>query len=185
MLQKPYDQIIRELEESLSLFDLNEIEKLAELILNTEKIFVTGAGRSGLMMRCFAMRLMHMGLKTYVIGETTTPCISERDLLLIGSGSGETGSLVVYAEIAKRNRAAIGLVTIFSDSSIGKLADQVVLIPAKTCKKESSRGIHSAQPLGNLFEQSLLLLLDGLTQILMEKTNLNSAEKYKNHANLE
>ena len=76
----------------------NSAEKLADAILAAETIFVAGAGRSGLAMKSFAMRLMHMGFDTYVVGETVTPSITDKAVLLIGSGSGSTSSLVSQCE---------------------------------------------------------------------------------------
>merc|ERR1712093_748806 len=53
------------------------------------------------MAKSFAMRMMHMGFDAYVIGETVTPTFEKDDILIIGSGSGETKSLVMIAEKAK------------------------------------------------------------------------------------
>uniref|UniRef100_UPI000495518F SIS domain-containing protein n=2 Tax=Paenibacillus TaxID=44249 RepID=UPI000495518F len=89
---------------------LNELQWVPQLISNAEseqlihsidaanKVFVAGAGRSGFMIRSLAMRLMHMEIQAYVVGETVTPGLGEGDLLIIGSGSGETKSLISMAE---------------------------------------------------------------------------------------
>ncbi len=37
------------------------------------RIFVTGLGRTGLMARGFAMRLMHLGRRVYHVGDVITP----------------------------------------------------------------------------------------------------------------
>jgi 6-phospho-3-hexuloisomerase len=180
-----YDQIMIELKDSLSKFDEESIDQLLEAIIRSNRIFLAGTGRSGLMVKGFAMRLMHLGLKAFVVGETTTPGISNGDLLIIGSGSGETGSVSNYAREARKHNAKIGLITIFPDSTIGKLADIKVLIRAPTSKNILDNGITSIQPMGSLYEQSLLLLLDGLILKLMEKTNANPGTMWANHANLE
>ncbi len=39
------------------------------------------------------MRMMHMGIDAYVIGETVTPNFEKDDILIIESGSGETKGL--------------------------------------------------------------------------------------------
>lgn len=83
-------QIIEELQHSISQLDHQEAERMAELLLQSNKVFVAGAGRSGLMGRAFAMRLMHVGKEVYVVGETVTPGIEPGDVLVLGSGSGET-----------------------------------------------------------------------------------------------
>ena len=36
------------------------------------------------------MRMMHVGLDAYVVGETVTPSLEADDIFIVGSGSGET-----------------------------------------------------------------------------------------------
>jgi len=174
-----------ELTRTLTAIPSEEAENLAEEIFHAKKIFVAGAGRSGFMMKAFAMRLMHMGFDSHVIGETTTPNAEKGDILLVGSGSGETSSLVSIAKKAKSMGITIGLVTIFKDSSIGELANVVVEIPAPTPKVKTETGFKSIQPMGSLFEQSLLLCLDSVILRLMEKQDKNSDTMFTKHANLE
>lgn len=90
--------ILKELERTLSQIDDAEMQAMAEHILQAGQVFVAGAGRSGLMGKAFAMRLMQMGMQAYVAGETVTPGIGPNDLLLLCSGSGETGSLTLMAK---------------------------------------------------------------------------------------
>ncbi|PWC11096.1 6-phospho-3-hexuloisomerase [Brenneria roseae subsp. americana] len=179
------EKILRELQGTLSQIDDTQAENLAERILASGKILVAGAGRSGFAVKAFAMRLMHMGFDAYVVGETVTPNLEPEDLLLIGSGSGETGSLVTMATKAKALHGKLALVTIFPESSIGKLADITVRIPAPTPKAKADNGLTSIQPMGSLFEQSLFLFLDTLILKLMEKKSKDSDTMFKRHANLE
>ena len=177
--------IIEELSRTLSGIDWNQQEQMADEILKAKHIFVAGAGRSGMMARCFAMRLMHMGMKAYMVGEVVTPSMQEGDLLIVASGSGTTGSLVKMAEKAKALKGRVGLVTIYPESTIGKMADAMVHINAPTSKSEIDTGVTSIQPMGSLFEQSLLICLDFIIRILMDKTGITSEEMFKRHANLE
>lgn len=119
--------IIEELQRSISQLDEEETERMAELLLQSNKIFVAGAGRSGLMGRAFAMRLMHVGKEAYVVGETVTPGIEQGDVLVLGSGSGETKGLISMAEKAKGVGAEVVAVTIAPDSTVGRLAGYTVL----------------------------------------------------------
>jgi len=185
MVDDCYEQIITELKNTLLEVDRGSIEELSDAIVQARRIFLAGVGRSGLMLKCFAMRLMHLGLKAFVVGETTTPSISQGDLLIIGSGSGETGSVAVFAREAKKHDARIGLITIFPNSTIGKLADVTISIDAPTSKNPTGNQAVSVQPLGNLFEQSLLLLLDGIVIRLMDKLHVTADLMFENHANLE
>ncbi|MGZ4892148.1 MAG: SIS domain-containing protein, partial [Halobacteriota archaeon] len=74
--------------------DYYEVKTLVTDILaaqqNHKRLFVMGAGRSGLVVKGFAMRLMHLGFNVYVVGETVTPAVETDDLLIVISGSGET-----------------------------------------------------------------------------------------------
>ena len=160
-------------------------EKWADAILAAETIFVAGAGRSGLAMKSFAMRLMHMGFETYVVGETVTPSITAKDVLLIGSGSGSTSSLVVNANKADDIGATICLITIDENSPIAQLADVVLTIPAPSPKVNRELGFRSVQPMGSLFEQSLLLTLEAIVLLIMEKTGKTPESMFTRHANLE
>lgn len=178
-------QVIEELSKTLGQIDDQSAEALTEKLLGAGKILVAGAGRSGFAAKAFAMRLMHMGFDAYVVGETVTPNLEPGDVLLIGSGSGETGSLVSMATKAKALGGTLALVTIFPESTIGKLADISVRIPAPTPKAASDNGLTSIQPMGSLFEQSLFLFLDVVILKLMEVKSKDSGTMFKRHANLE
>ncbi|MDO7905661.1 6-phospho-3-hexuloisomerase [Paenibacillus sp. JX-17] len=178
------DIVLKELQATLTKVSSEETGKLASAILEADSIFVAGAGRSGLMGKAFAMRLMHMGLDSYVVGETITAGITSQGLLILCSGSGETKSLLAMAEKAKAIGAKVALLTIVPDSAIGRIADLIVSIPAAT-KEGGHGGSQSVQPMGSLFEQSLLLLLDALILDLMSQKKLTSGTMFGKHANLE
>lgn len=176
------ERILQEIQTTVSSIRAEDAEKLVNGILDAKKVFVAGAGRSGFMAKSFAMRMMHVGLEPYVVGETVTPNLEKGDLFIIGSGSGETKSLVAMAEKAKSIGAAVAAVTIVPDSSIGRLADIIIEIPAQT-KADTSHS--SIQPMGSLFEQSLLLFYDSLILHIMEKRGMDADNMYGRHANLE
>ncbi|WP_085992981.1 6-phospho-3-hexuloisomerase [Oceanobacillus senegalensis] len=175
--------ILKELEKSLLTINDEELEELADEILQAKKVFVAGAGRSGLMAKAFAMRMMHIGLEAYVVGETVTPNLEEDDLLIVGSGSGGTKTLAVMAEKAKSIGAKVALITINPESPIGHLADFSVKINAQA--KDNGDSQKSIQPMGSLFEQSLLLFYDAVILKLMSEKGLTSDTMYGRHANLE
>jgi len=178
-------EIVNELSLTLMKTSQEEGEKLSDMVFSAEKILIAGAGRSGLAAKAFAMRLMHMGFNTYVIGETVTPNLEQEDLFIIASGSGETSSLVAMAQKAKKIGAAIATVTICPSGSVGTLADLAVTIPAPTPKADVNKEFKSIQPMGSLFEQSLLLFLDAVILRLMEKQGKDSNTMFTRHANLE
>lgn len=178
-------KIVEELKHTLGLTQPESGEQLADAIMAANKILVAGAGRSGFAAKAFAMRLMHMGFDAYVTGETVTPNLEADDLFLVASGSGETGSLVVMSQKAKKIGAKIATVTIRPEGSVGQMADITVKIPAPTPKAKVSEEFCSIQPMGSLFEQSLFLFLDAVILRLMEKQGNDSDTMFTRHANLE
>lgn len=170
----------------LNQIDEEKVIQFANLIHNTSKIYVAGAGRSGLIGKVFAMRLMHSGYEVYVVGETITPSITENDVLVIISGSGNTGSLTLFAEKAKEIGVNVALFTTNEHSNIGKISDLVVTLPAATKDRETNKN-HTIQPLGSQFDQSVHLLLDAVIVYLLENygNEQENENLSKRHTNLE
>lgn len=179
--------IVDEISEYAPKIRQEEIRALAEACSKAARIFVAGAGRSGFAARGFANRLMHLGLTAYFVGEPTTPSICAKDLLVIGSGSGTTASLVANAKKAKAVNADIATLTIFPTAVIGAMADVVVKIPGATPKKsdDATDSATSNQPMGSLFEQLSWLVYDSVVLELMEILGETSETMFPRHANLE
>ncbi|HDL15526.1 MAG TPA: SIS domain-containing protein, partial [Euryarchaeota archaeon] len=152
-----------------------------------------GAGRSGLVAKAFAMRLMHLGITVYVVGESVTPSITDKDLLITISGSGETTSIVTSGKIAKSSGAKLAVITSYPTSSLGKMADIVVLIKGRTKligEKDfflrQIKGEHyPLAPLGTLFEVAVLVFLDALIVELMVRLGKTEDEMRYRHTQLE
>ena len=178
-------RIAKEVHDCIANVSSEEVDAAVDLIEGPPRVFVAGAGRSALGIRGFAMRLMHLGVTSHVVGETTTPGIAAGDVLVIGSGSGSTASLVAAAEKAHAIGVSILLVTIDPTSPIGQLADVTIRVPAPSPKAAGGGSSSSIQPMGSLFEQSLFLLLDALIVLLMNKKGIDSEEMFGRHANLE
>jgi 6-phospho-3-hexuloisomerase len=179
--------ILKELEGTLKQIDPDIAETLSDAIIFADKVFVAGTGRSQMMVRGLAMRLMHLGFTAFVVGETVTPAIEPGDLLIIGSGSGETSTLVIMANKAKKVGANLALITIHPESTLGRLADIVVRIPAVTTKSDEDSGVKTIQPGANMFEQSMLLFCDATVIRIIEKREIKGSNLIlmKKHANLE
>jgi 6-phospho-3-hexuloisomerase len=183
--QKLITATLEEIQAALAQMDSRQCDRLVQTILGAEHVFTAGKGRSGLQIRAFAMRLMHLGLNVYIVGDDTTPGIASGDLLLIGSGSGQTASLIQYARRAKELGASVGLITADTRSAIAPIADLVIEIPAPTPKSEHLSGGTSLQPMGSLFEQSLGILFDVLILQIMKEKNIGAGQMFTRHANLE
>ncbi|MBZ0302351.1 MAG: 6-phospho-3-hexuloisomerase [Anaerolineae bacterium] len=178
--------VTNEVRAALRSVDPESVTSLRQDITDARRVFVAGQGRSGLKMQAFAMRLMHLDQNVHVIGAVTTPAIGPGDLLIIGSGSGRTDSLVTFARRARERNAQVALITIAEESPIGAFADTVIRIAAASPKlKDKDAPTPSIQPLGSLFEQALGLLLDIVVIQLMDDLNTDQDAMFARHANLE
>lgn len=176
-------------------------DKEKELFVNTlisahkesRRVFVVGAGRSGLIAKAFAMRLLHMGFDVYVVGETIMPSIRKGDILIAVSGSGRTRTVVTVAEAAKNIGAVVVALTTYPDSPLAKVSDVIVRIPGRTKLAVEEdylvrqvRGYHEPlAPLGTLFEITVLMFLEGIVAELMHKLGITEEDMKEQHANVE
>ena len=152
-------------------------EKAASAVNAHPRIFVYGAGRSGLMLKAFAMRLSQMGRVVYVVGETITPALEENDLLILASASGNTASVCRCAAIAKEVGAELFLLTASMQSALTAIA------PPDVCFRTPTKddGSHTGSIMGTLFEQAVLLFLD----MVVLHLDVDRASMRRRHANLE
>ncbi|MFP3219313.1 MAG: 6-phospho-3-hexuloisomerase [Acidilobus sp.] len=177
--------------------DLSEVDKMVEVLINAyrtkRKALVMGAGRSGLVGKAFAMRLLHLGFNSYVLGETIVPSVSSGDVAIAISGSGRTGLIVEAADAAKKVGTYVVAITTYPESPLGKIADLVVRIPGRSKISKMDDyfarqilGLHEPlAPLGTLFEDTAMLFLDGVIYYLMIKLNVTEEEMRSRHANVE
>lgn len=175
--------IKNELEDIIERLDGRAAEPLVRLIQQADRVFVVGAGRSGLVLRMAAMRLMHLGLTVHVVGESTTPAIGSGDLLIAASGSGTTSSVVQAATTAARIGAKVAAYTTTMHSALATLSDRVFIIPA--AQKTDHRGTLSRQYSGSLFEQALLIATEAVFQTVWDLHDVPAEELWPRHANLE
>jgi len=169
--------------------DTDSASSLVDNILGAKRIFLMGAGRSGLAARAFAMRLMHMGFQVHVVGETTAPAVQPDDLVIAVSGSGETTSIANLGAISKKLGSKLATITSNKDSTLGKLSDVVVIIPGRPkedidyedYQERRMIGYTQLAPLGTVFEISALVFMDAVITELMVKTGASEEELKKRH----
>lgn len=186
-------EIVRHVSNIIDDLKDSDIDMMIDTIRNSDRIFIMGAGRSGLASRAFAMRLVQLGLTAYVIGETVTPAMTEKDLLIAVSGSGETKSIVSAAKTAKGIGSKVLTVTSYPESSLGKISDYIVRVKGKTkidiekdYLKHQIEGTHtSLTPLGTLFEDTVMIFFDGIIAGLMAKLGREEIYMKRRHATLE
>lgn len=173
-IQKKIESILEKTSEE-------DVISLCELFLKAKRIFIYGAGRSGLAAKAFAIRLVHLGFQAFVIGETITPPVRKGDLVVVVSASGETMPSVMTADIAKGLGAEVIAIVGRRSSKLAKLAD--IIIPLSVECDDAERA--KLAPLGTLFEASAWLLLDGIVAQLMAVKGESEEKMKKRHATLQ
>ena len=190
--QRALSEILEHLRVSSKKLRSKQVKDFINALLDAKRVFVVGSGRSGLVVRAFAMRLMHLDMNVRVIGETITPSLRNDDLLVALSGSGETSFAVSAAKTAKGIGTKIVVITSYPRSTLAKLANHIVTLPGRTkialIKSHLDRQIvgeyESLAPLGTLFEVTALVFLDSVIASLMVKLGRNEEELQARHANI-
>jgi len=176
--------ILDKISEILAATDENYDQKLMALVDEAHqgggRIFIAGAGRSSLVSRFFAMRLMHAGYNVFIVGEIVTPSIRKGDLFLVLSGSGETETMLAFTKSAKKQGAKIALISAKGSSTIGDLADVIFQVGTPELY-----GKVIGMPMGTVFELSTLFLLEATISHVIHEKGIPEEEMRTRHANLE
>ncbi|TXT63077.1 MAG: hypothetical protein BAJALOKI3v1_440024 [Promethearchaeota archaeon] len=182
-LEEISDQILK----NANNVDTDSILELIKLILDTHqfnnRVFVYGAGRSGFMGRAFAQRLMHLKINSCFVSDAVTYRYTDKDLLIIISGSGETTSPAAIARKAKDIGGKLILLTTRPKSTIGNLCDLIIEIEGKSKDKATSQ--QSLAPYTSLFDISTLSVLDAIGGILMKELGITEKDIDNTHASIE
>ena len=178
--------ILKEHEAVFERLDQAGLKSFIELLKKHGRVFLIGVGREGLATRALAMRLTHMGKESHWIWDDTTPGIEKGDLLIATLGDGQIGHINYVCERAKEAEAYLCVVTGSPSGRAAKeLADQVLFLPAAVYRGRDEV-VPSIQPMGNLFEQCLLILFDIVVMLLVDETPELTFEKMSHrHRNVE
>jgi len=181
------NEITNQIKKNINNINKNDVVRLIDLILQVRnlknKVFIYGAGRSGFVGRCFAQRLMHLGIDSCFISDAVTYRYTQNDLLIMISGSGETPSSVAITQKAKEIGGKIAFFTTNITSNIGKLSDFTVRIEGKSKDKATSE--KTLAPYTSLFDISTLSVLDSIGATLMNILDVSEEDIDKRHASLE
>ncbi|WP_199429767.1 6-phospho-3-hexuloisomerase [Qaidamihabitans albus] len=176
--------VLDEIRPVLDRVDRAGLAEFAGRLAGAGRVFVTGEGRSGFMAKAFAMRLMHLGLRVHVVGETTTPAIATGDTLVAVSGSGTTPATVRAAERAGQAGAVVLAVSTDPASPLAEAAAHTLVVPAATKYRRDGEA-PSVQPLSSLFDQATHLLLDVVCLRLAQAGESGHDAARARHANTE
>jgi len=180
-------EISNQVKKNSESIDFKDVHQLLYLIMQTNtnesRVFIYGAGRSGFVGRCFAQRLMHLGVNSCFVSDAVTHQYTDKDLVIIISGSGETTSPVAIAQKARKIGGKIALLTGNPDSTIGKLSDCNIKIEGKS--KDVAISQETLAPYTSLFDISTLSVLDSIGGTLMNILGVTEADIDKRHASIE
>jgi 6-phospho-3-hexuloisomerase len=193
------EQMAESIRRTIALLDKSETSAFFHQMLAAKRIYVAGAGRSGLIARAFAMRMLHLGFDVYVVGETITPALQPGDTLVVFSGSGETHSMVTFSGTVKDLGGSVCLITASPDSKMSRIADCVVNLgdltgyyrgDTSTFEERQMTGQYRSvaaafAPLGTLFETMALVFSDAVISALMEAKKEGAGELKGRLTNME
>ncbi len=174
------DIIIREVTSVLAKIDEPRSVEFAHLLPKAKRIYITGVGRSGIVVKAFGQRLMHLGFEVHLADEITAPGIARGDVLVACSGTGTTHLTVYMARKARSVGAKVVALIARARAPLAKLAHLAIIIPASLERGEGTR-----QPARSLFEQALLLYLDSIILTMVNELGISEAKMRKRHSNLE
>ena len=176
--------VSQECSRTLSAVDPDVVEQYLRMLFAAKRVFFVGVGRVLFSLEAIAKRYVHLGVDAVVVGQVTEPAITEQDVLIVGSGSGERIVPIAIARKAKSLGAKVIHIGSVPVSPMNDFSDLFVRIPAQSVRREKGE-VSSTQPMTTLFEQSLLLFGDVTALMIAEKRHLNLDELWRNHANLE
>jgi 6-phospho-3-hexuloisomerase len=178
--------ILQELDRGLRQVDPEQVRVLVEALVSARRIILVGAGRMGIVLQAFCMRLGHLGCDAHLAGALGCPPVAAGDLLLAASSSGETATVCALAGRAREQGATIAAITASPASTVGRAAALAVLLHAPAAlQADASAAPISAQPMKTLFEQCLFLLLESVVLLLMTRTGQTAGDLATRHTNLE
>ncbi len=184
-IRKNAELVLSELRAVFERLDGAEGKDFLDRLVGARRVYVTGQGRSGLIVKTFAQRLMHLGLTVHVVDEITTPRIGSGDLLVACSGSASTRITQDSMSSAMEAGAAVVLLTACPDGPMGDFADLIVTIPAGRSDESAPGKVLSRQPQRSLFEQALLVYFDSVVLALRDHLRVPEEQMARRHTNIE
>ncbi|RWZ54605.1 SIS domain-containing protein [Halobacillus fulvus] len=182
--QVAHKTITDEITQTLANVNSEDVDRLLEEINKADKVFFVGVGRVLLSLQSIAKRLAHLGVQTFVVGQITEPAITDKDLLIVGSGSGETQFPLIIAKKAKEFNARVAHIGTNPDCSMSQYSDVFIRLPISS-NADTPGEVKSNQPMKSLFEQSLLVFGDTLALMMVTEKNIELQSLWEYHANLE
>ncbi len=172
---------VREIGAVLEAVDEGSARALRERLRAANAIGTYGVGREGLVLKGFAMRLYHLSLPAFVVGDMTAPPLGQGGLLVCSAGPGTFSTVAALIGVARGAGAGVALFTASDAAPLAALADVTVRVPAQTL----AGGPVSSQLMGSIYEQALWVLGDALIDQLRGELDRDRVAIVRRHTNLE
>lgn len=116
------------IQDTYSILDTNTVKEAVEIIKNARKIFILGAGYSGIVAKDFHYKLGELGMNSiyeadYHIQLASISTLNENDVVFVISQGGKTVDIYNLVKEAKKRKVKIISVTQMSSNPIRDLAD--------------------------------------------------------------
>jgi 6-phospho-3-hexuloisomerase len=184
MYEEKRDIALNECTQALRSINAESVVKYITMIENAEKVFFVGVGRVLLSLKAICKRYSHLGINTVIVGDITEPAMTSKDILVVGSGSGNTLFPLEIAKKAKQIGATVIHIGSNPEGKVKEYTDFFLRIPVAS-KLKNPDEVQSQQPMTSLFEQSLLLFGDITASMILEDKQIVLDDLWQFHANLE
>lgn len=180
---------------AIKYIDPGKIHQIAEVIIKAVKakkrIFLFGAGRSGIICKADEMRLAQLEIPVYFITDYNAPALKPGDIIIFASSSGETGVTALAMRDAQQIEAEKIALVSYENSTIGLAADITLFIPdldqilaAHPEFKEEIKNLGNFAPLGTIFESLTLKALDVVIEEIMDLSGKTDDDLKRLHFNV-
>ena len=125
-------QMVDAINETSRSINYAECLKIAELLIKSNKICAFGVGNSAITAMEISNVLARIGIMVTFTADShlqamITSNLTENDTVILISVSGSTKDIIDVAEIAKKNRVNIVVITCYDHSPLAKYADHILL----------------------------------------------------------
>jgi len=162
-----FKEILKEITKILKKISEKDLKTYVREVNQAKRIYIVGVGRSGLVAKNLAMRLVRLNKEVFVVRETVNPQIKSGDLLIAISGSGETNDVLDTVKISRMMGAKVLSLIADKNSPLVKISHEIIIIPAKLPIRLGSHyylreliGVPERSSTKSLFELCALIFLE-------------------------
>src|SRR5262245_24692426 len=101
------EAVLSEMRNVFARMEGDPVARLASEVSNARRIAVYGAGRNGLVLQAFAMRLAHLGLDGHYVGQLSAPPIGPGDVFVTAMALGRLPTADALVQTARGQGARI------------------------------------------------------------------------------